>query len=228
MNSLSIKNLNRQVPNIINMMSQSDGLFRLLLMQTNEPSSLQDAVWNILRLLSIISADTSNPLTQSLFSRVYLDFVSDPLSFTIKSLKNIDLTQDQTTQMIWTVGAWQSQSNILIWTLSKILLTNQWRLKPWIQKHRAAPCNNTCNLSIQSFIRLRWTGNLLNAVALNIQGPSTSCEDTINQLPATNDREASAIDNLAPLQEITHHWLHQILSPTQPKHPQMVNEKCDG
>ena len=43
MNSLSIKNLNRQVPNIINMMSQSDGLFRLLLMQTNEPSSLQDA-----------------------------------------------------------------------------------------------------------------------------------------------------------------------------------------
>ena len=32
---------------------------------------------------------------------------------------------------------------------------------------------------------------------LNFQGSSTSCEDTIYQSPATNDREARTIDNLA-------------------------------
>ena len=32
---------------------------------------------------------------------------------------------------------------------------------------------------------------------LYFQGSSTSCEDTIYQSPATNDREARTIDNLA-------------------------------
>ena len=141
-------------------------------------------------------------------SRVYMDFISDLLSVTIEKLKNIDLKPDQTTHIGPDVLNSSRMSNSeentsFDWERNTADESTQSTMSiPPINASEAQGCILEQEMQLIDTklgeITVNPESTQCSSPIMYFQSSSTSCEDVIDQSPATNDRDAHTMDTLAP------------------------------
>ena len=129
-----------------------------------------------------------------------MDFVSDLLSVTIEKLKNIDLTQDQTRPNILKSQRMTHSEEYTNLDSEQNTADESTISKPLDSEAQGCTLQQHMQLINSEFreITVSPESTQNSSPILYFQSSSTSCEDTIDQSPVANDREARAINNLAP------------------------------